>query len=106
MSLSDIMAKAELYSTPSAAKAKKKESLAKAFRVSTPKAFMQPTKDGTNFKYCYYGMLDSEGNFMAGFNMNNAKMLEAVKAGLLSESFAELFLAFADKYAALGKEVL
>jgi len=88
----DLMNK---YATETAPKAK----VVNEARVTVGKVFMQPTKNGTNFKYCYYGMTDASGSFVAGFNMSNKAMLEAVNQGLLPKEFLGTFEAYATKYA-------
>ena len=98
------LARLALYAPKAASKVNAKEdSLAKQHRVTEGKIFMQPSggKDGKplNFSYCYFGMNDSEGNFVAGFNMSNKAMLLAVHQGLLSQEFLSTFDAYANKYA-------
>ena len=93
----------EQYSSPpKAVKTKDKNNA----RVTVGQVFMQPTKNNTNFKYCYFGLLDKDGKFVAGFTMSNANMLEAVEVGVLSKNFLPCFKTYAEKYIAIGKEVL
>lgn len=68
-------------------------------RVEHGQLFMQPTKNGQNFAFCYYGMRNKAGEFTGGFNMSNKAMLESVEAGLLSKDFLALFEQYANKYA-------
>ena len=92
-----------LYAPKVAAKLAAKEvSQAKQLRVVEGKLFMQPSggKDGKalNYSYCYFGINDQDGNFIAGFNMSNKAMLTAVNSGALSSDFLPLFDAYANKY--------
>lgn len=91
------------YAPKLAEKADKESSLAKMARVSIGNLFMQPSggKDSKplNYSYCYYGINDQDGNFIAGFNMSNKAMLMAVHQGALSNDFLVIFEAYATKYA-------
>ena len=105
LSAMNMMAK---YAPKLAEKAEKESSLAKVARVSIGNLFIQPSggKDSKplNYSYCYYGINDQDGNFIAGFNMSNKAMLMAVHQGALSQDFLVLFEAYATKYA--GMEII
>ena len=101
-------------STPIKAGKVKEENLAKAKRITVGSVFIQPTggKGGKelNYSFCYFGMTakneEEQDAFVAGFSMSNRAMLESVKAGLLSNDFAEAFNKFAETYAPEGHIVL
>lgn len=93
---SNAMAMMEKYSTASVKAPKTKNEC----RVAVGQVFMQPTKTNTNFKYCYYGVSDKDGQFISGFNMSNKSMLELVAADMLPEAFATCFAQYAEKFAA------
>ena len=91
------------FAPKAAEKATKEDSLAKQHRVSVGTVFMQPTggKNGAalNFSYCYFGVTDSNGNFIGGFNMDNKAMLLLVSQGALGKEFLSTFDSYANKYA-------
>lgn len=75
-------------------------------RVTVGRVFCQPTKDGQNFKTCYWGFTDATGKFISGFIMNNAKMLEMIQAGFMPKDCLETFKVYAEQNFAQGKQVL
>ena len=91
------------YASPATPKPKSGEEKG---RVTVGRVFCQPTKDGTNYKTCYWGFLDATGKFISGFTMNNAKALELVNQGVLSKDCLETFKVYAEQNFAQGRQVL
>lgn len=75
-------------------------------RVTVGQVFIQPTKDMTNFTYCYWGFTDSRGKFITGFSMDNELALAMVAAGHLPKDCLLAFEAFAERYVPMGHKVI
>ncbi len=75
-------------------------------RVRVGSVYIQPTKDKTNYSYCYWGFLDKNGKFITGFSMDNELALSMVSAGHLPKDCLLAFEAFADKFVPMGKVVI
>ena len=99
-SVQDLLNK---YATVKPAKAETSEDKG---RVTVGNVFCQPTKNGANHKFCYWGVKNTDGSFIAGFTMANSKVLEMVQTKRLPKDFLATFEAFADKYVKEGKTVL
>ena len=102
-SLGSALDRLAFYAPKVAEKLSAKEaSQARLARVTAGNLFMQPSggKEGKplNYSYCYFGINDEQGNFIAGFNMANKAMLTAVHQGALSQDFLPLFDSYATKY--------
>lgn len=82
--------------------APKQKSQVNPHRVQVGSMFMQPTggKGGKpyNFSYCYFGVYAKDGQFIGGFSMSNAAMLQMVEAKALDKSFLSLFEAYAEEH--------
>ena len=83
-----------------------KPSDAEKGRVTVGQVFIQPTKNMTNYSYCYWGFTDKLGKFITGFSMDNELALSMVAAGHLPKDCLLAFEAFAEKYVPMGKQVI
>jgi hypothetical protein len=79
---------------------------AEKHRVQVGQVFCQPTKQGTNFKTCYWGFLGKDNKFISGFTMSNKLVLSMIEAGHLPKDCLATLEQFANTYAPQGKEIL
>lgn len=51
-----------------------------------------------NWTYCWFGMYDNNGQHVAGFSMDNVRMLALVESGVLPKGMRDAFELFATEH--------
>lgn len=62
-----------------------------------PKVYSTNTED-YNWTYCYFGVYDDAGNHVAGFSMDNLRMLQLVDSKVFGDGMRTAFEKFAESH--------